>query len=276
MTAMFVLAGCGTPPLSTRPGAYDVIPEKVTVDGREIRATYVRPVVNQHPDCLVVFFTGDGGWYRTSAELFRHLAETGYTVAGFSSDEILEPLASSGERMHAARAARGLKEIYSGAKHDLGLPESTPVVIVGYSRGASMVAFTAVHPELQDGIAGAVTVALTRESDYLEVPAGEHGPAIQVDARGRLQMYPLLRLLGNLRLAVIQSTHDEYVTAAESRRLLGPDTDKLKLFTVEARNHSFSNAHDELIQDLDAALLWVQRSPAASGHLPGTRQGHPG
>jgi dienelactone hydrolase len=264
-----VLSGCSVPPLSSRHGVYEVVPERVSIEGREIRATYVRPVVNRHPEVLVVFFTGDGGWHRTSSELFRHLAEQGYTVAGFSSDQILKPFARTGEKMAPARAAQGLKKLYTEVKRDLGLPDSTPIMVVGYSRGASMVAFTAVHPELQGGVAGAVSVALVREADYLQVPDGVTGPAIQVSSTGHLQLYPLLKLLGSLRLAVIQSTNDHYVTAAESRQLLGPDTDTLRLYTVEARNHRFSNARDKLMQDLDDALLWVKGSAAIVGHPSG-------
>jgi hypothetical protein len=125
------------------------------------------------------------------------------------------------------------------------------------------VAYTAVHPELQDDFAGGVAIALTREADYLRVPEKQRGPAIQVDSEGRLQMYPAVKLLASKRLAVIQSTNDSYVPAAESRQLLGPDTPTLRLYTVESKDHGFSDAREKLMSDLDDALRWVEAAPAS-------------
>jgi dienelactone hydrolase len=152
--------------------------------------------------------------------------------------------------------------LYAQAKHHLGMPDTTPIVIVGFSRGASVVAFTAVHPELRDGIGGAVAIALTREADYLHAPQDD--TRVQVDDQGRIQLYPALKFMGSARLAVIQSTNDSYVPAAQSRELLGPDTPTLRLYTVEARDHGFSNARDQLLQDLDDALRWVEQEAPAS------------
>ena len=259
------LAGCSGTQLASRPGAYDVSHQQVVTSSIDVRATYVRPVQQRHPGYLVVFTTGDDGWSGTSAAVFRHLADEGYTLAGFSAPELLEPIIRSGERIPTAQAAKELESLYAQAKSHLGVPDSTPIVIVGFSRGASVVAFTAVHPLLQGSISGAVAIALTREADYLHVPEHEHGPAIQVDTEGRLQLYPALKLLGGTRLAVIQSTHDSYVPAAESRKLLGPDTATLRLYEIEASDHGFTDAQEKLLLDLDDALQWVEATDVVTG-----------
>jgi len=66
--------------------------------------------------------------------------------------------------------------------------------------------------------------------------------------------------LGSTPVAVIQSTNDPYVPAAESRELLGPDTPTLRLYEVEASNHRFGGAHDKLIEDVDDAMRWILQS----------------
>jgi len=261
-TCLAVLAGCGGARLSSEPGLYAVSVQSVHTLGREIHATYVRPEHDRHPGYLVVFATGDDGWFGTSHALFRHLAEAGYTMAGFSSPEALQEIARSGERISTTRAAQELKDLYARAKRDLGLQDTTPIVIVGFSRGASVVAFTAVHPELRDGVGGAVAIALTREADYLHAPKGDS--QVQLDNEGRIQLYPALKFLGATRLAVIQSTNDSYVPAAQSRQLLGADTPTLRLYTVEAKDHGFSDARDRLMQDLDDALRWIEHEAPAS------------
>ena len=257
-----VLAVCLGPRLKSEPGIFDVTVQPVHTLGREIDAIDVRPVHDRHPGYLVVFATGDDGWLGTSHAVFRHLAEQGYTMMGYSSPAALQEIARSGERISAERAAQELKDLYAQAKQHLGLPETTPIVIVGFSRGASVVAFTAVHKDLRDGIGGAVAIALTREADYLHAPKDD--PRIQVDDQGRIQLYPALKYMGAARLAVIQSTNDDYVPAVESRELLGPDTPTLRLYTVEAKDHGFSDARDQLLQDLDDALRWVEQESPAS------------
>jgi dienelactone hydrolase len=257
-----ILAGCLGPRLTSVPGVYDVTVQPVHTLGREIDAVCVRPVHDRHPGYLVVFATGDDGWLGTSHAVFRHLAEAGYTMMGYSSPEALHEIARSGARISTARAAQELKDLYAQAKHHLGLPDTTPIVIVGFSRGASVVAFTAVHPELRDGVGGAVAIALTREADYVHAPKGDS--QVQLDDQGRIQLYPALKFLSSTRLAVIQSTNDSYVPAAESRQLLGADTPTLRLYTVEAKDHGFSDARDRLMQDLDDALRWIEHEAPAS------------
>jgi type IV secretory pathway VirJ component len=261
---LIALAGCVDTHLASKPGLYEVISQNLPAVRRPIPVVLVHPVHDQHPGYLVVFATGDDGWSGTSAALFQHLADEGYALAGFSAPEVLAPIVGNGELVSTSQAARGLKELYALARRHLGLADSTPIVIVGFSRGATVVAFTAVHPELQGEIAGAVAIALTREADYLHVPERERGPAIQVDNQGRLQLYPAVKLLGSKRMAVIQSTHDSYVPSAESRQLLGPDTPTLRLYEVESKNHGFSDARDKLLEDVDGALRWVEQAAPPS------------
>ena len=44
----------------------------------------------------------------------------------------------------------------SHAKQALGLPESTPVIVTGDSRGAGLAVFASAEPNLRKGVIGAV------------------------------------------------------------------------------------------------------------------------
>ena len=264
------LAGCAGSGarISSKPGKYTVSVQSVHTTLRDIHATYVRPEQDRHPGYLIMFVTGDDGWFGTSRAVFTHLADEGYTLAGFSAPEALRGVTDS-ERISTARAAQELKDLYAQAKQHLGLPDSTPMLMVGFSRGASAVAFTAVHPELRDGVKGAVAIALTREADYLHASEDERRLGVQVDAQDRVQLYPALKFLGSTPLAVIQSNNDSYVPAAESRQLLGADTATLRLYAIDAKDHGFSNARDKLMQDLDDALRWIEGEAAGTERLIG-------
>ena len=100
---------------------------------------------------------------------------------------------------------------------------------------------------------------MTREFDSLIVRGeSKQLPGVTADERGRIQTYPAIERLGSIPLAVIQSTNDSYVPSAESRRLLGPDTQTRRLYEVPAANHEFDGGHDALMRDLDDAIAWIR------------------
>ena len=275
--SLLLSAACGGG-LASRPGVFDASRREIVVAGRTYHATYVKPAVpaplaSSRPaqpamgaKPLVVFFTGDAGWLGTSGTLLEHLAGAGYPIAGFDSREAIKPIKQSGEKVSVSWGADALGETFARAKADFGLPASAPFLVIGFSRGATLVAFAAVHPRLREHLAGAIALALTRESDYLKAPdPADRPPEVQLDEKGRIQLYPALDLIGPVPVAVIQSTHDRYVPSAESRRLLGADTRTRRLYEVESRGHGFSGGEETLLRDLDDALRWIGESWGPEG-----------
>jgi len=257
-TTVLCLAGCAGH-LASKPGVYDTSHELIELSKRTIDITYVKPVSPRSPATLVVFATGDAGWMGASGAIFEHIAERGYYAAGFDTRKAVKPNRQSGERESISDAGVALEAMFVHAKRALGLPETTPVIVTGNSRGATMVIFAASEKHVRDGVRGAIAIALTREVDYLRDPVpAERDPAIHVDEKGRIQIYPVLGRLNSIPIAVIQSTNDRYVPSAESRRLMGPDTPMLRLSAVKARNHGFDGGRDALLADLDDALKWIE------------------
>src|SRR5262245_18090823 len=122
------LAACGGR-LATREGQFEVREQKVTMAKRDFTATYVRPATPRHPDRLVVFSTGDAGWLGLSGVVFARLAELGYYAAGYNAREMLKPIKESGERVGLSRGAEWLDGLFLQARKDLGLPETTPLIL---------------------------------------------------------------------------------------------------------------------------------------------------
>jgi hypothetical protein len=248
-------------------GASDTMPTHKTISlgTRTVKLALARPTsAPTAPPYLVVFASGDGGLRGVSKDLLVHLGQN-YWVVGFSSPEAFKGIAddSKGQPNYAGARDR-LASIVGQAKQAMGLPDQTPIVITGMSRGANVVVAAAGDAELGPGIVGAVAIALTREFDDLTVPATVVGrPGVQTDDKGRLQTYPSLQRLGSMRLAIIQSTNDSYVRSSESRRLLGPDTPTRRLYEIESKNHSFGGGKEPLIRALDDAMAWVGQSLTA-------------
>jgi fermentation-respiration switch protein FrsA (DUF1100 family) len=59
-------------------------------------------------------------------------------------------------------------------------------------------------------------------------------------------------------IEVIQSTNDRYLPAAQARELFGADNDRRRLVAIDSRNHSFSDARDELYDAMEQSLLWLR------------------
>src|SRR5215510_4779252 len=191
--------------LRSQLGVYEITKDSIKEGPRRISMIYAKPSTVKHPDYLVVFATGDGGWRSVSLDVFDHLAALGYMCAGINSPEAVKPVKRAGEKMSTAQAAERVGASFADAKKAFGLPESTPVIVVGFSRGATLVAFSALHPELRNQVRGAIALALTREADYLRAPPAERAPDVLVDDQGRIQIYPALKSMGSAPVAVIQS-----------------------------------------------------------------------
>lgn len=267
LVLMFALAGCAGTALTSKPGAFDAQRTRVAYLKRELPVTYVKPVVDRHPGYFVVFATGDGGWHGPSAALFSHLAEQGYLLAGLSSPEVLNRSQRPRRKFSPTQATANLVNLFAALRRTLGVDSSASMIVVGFSRGASIVAYTAMNPRLGVGIAGTVAIALTREDEYVRASTGRHRSLLKVDDQG-LQIYPSLAAVRGTRLAVIQSTNDRYVRAAESRALLGPDTPERRVYEVEARNHLFGGGRDVLMRDLDDALKWIETKAQPEAAAP--------
>ena len=72
-----------------------------------------------------------------------------------------------------------------------------------------------------------------------------------------VDVYEYLGQLGELPIAVIQSTHDKYLPAAEARVEFGPDSPVRWLQPIEASNHNFRGARNQMYDAMKSALAWV-------------------
>jgi hypothetical protein len=101
-------------------------------------------------------------------------------------------------------------------------------------------------------------VALTREEEYVTEVHRRRRPGAGPRARVMVQVYDCLPRLADTPVAVIQSTLDGYLPAADARRLFGPDTPYRWLQPIQARNHSFGGARGEMYQATGRALEWIE------------------
>lgn len=201
---------------------------------------------------LLVYATGDGGMHRKDLDTYRHLAALGDPIVGFDARDYVKHLGKDTPTTTPERLAHDYSEIIVRARHALGLDDHCSVVLVGVSRGAGLAVVAA--GQLRDSITGVVAVALTQEEEYVRWHRHlllEPRPLVMVD------VYEYLAELGNLPIAVVQSTHDQYLPAAKAREQFGPDTPYRWLQAIEASNHNFSGARTTMYNAVGSALNWV-------------------
>jgi fermentation-respiration switch protein FrsA (DUF1100 family) len=230
----------------------------VPLDTERIEVHLVRAADAGGRRPLLLYATGDGGWRSADRGLFQHLAHWGYPVAGFSARHYLEHLGF--EATTRAHVAEDYGRLIAFAKHELELSGDTLTVLVGFSRGSGLAVVAAGQPELQPFLGGVLAVALTDEEEYVR----EHGTGAGRDPRdvsarelAALRPYDQLTRLDRLPVAVIQSTQDGYLPAAQARQLFGPDDERRRFHAIRAGNHTFAGARDALYEQARVALEWI-------------------
>ena len=219
----------------------------VTLHGHALRLHLSQPVHDPSPAPLLVYATGDAGWWGKDRAIFDHLKDSGYDAVGFSAREYVHNLGK--DMLHPAELASDYEAIIATAVAALRMPPATRAVLVGKSRGAGLAVAAAIDSQLNAALAGVLAIGLTREEEYV------HGSRSQELVM--LQTYPQVEDLGQLPVAVIQSSNDEYVPAAEARQLLGPDTAWRELVPIESRDHNFGGATDVLYREMKRSLQWI-------------------
>ncbi len=226
----------------------------------EIRFAKADPVIPSN--VLVIYSTGDGGWWGVDGQMFHWISSWGYPVAGVSSRAYLKNLGHTYETDTTTprRLVRDFDDIIRFAESQFGLPESTLVVLVGNSRGAGLSVVAAGQGHLMPRLAGLVAVALTKEEEHVfhfrRLRRREPGRPPERE-RVEIKTYEYLPRLAGFPVSVIQSEHDNYLPASDARALFGPDTELHKFHAVSASNHSFRGGREDLFRQLEESLRWI-------------------
>lgn len=256
VVAILLCAGCGIhrEPRLEPPGVS--AERNIQINGHSLRV-HVADSRTRQPALLLLYATGDGGWHRKDLDLYRHLVAWGYPVAGFDAHDYVTHLGAE-PTTTPERVAHDYQAMIDTAREALALPRALPVALVGVSRGAGLAVVAAGEPLLRDVLAGVVVAGLTKEEEYVRWyrRIGPH----RSETREMVQIYEYLPFLAPLPITVIQSTRDKYLPAASARALFGPDGPDRHLIAIDARNHSFAGARDELYAAVERALDSMSRT----------------
>ena len=203
---------------------------------------------------MLLYATGDGGW-PGEERLFDRMRPWGYPMAGFNSVDYIASIHTPARTVDTETVAADIGAIITTARHGLELPLERPVILVGFSRGAGLASAAAASAPLRARLKGVLLVALTAEEDFVT----ERVPGTTTGAARELQTYAVLPRLGPLRVALIQSTRDEFVPSAEAQRRFGPEGPSRRFRAIDAKDHSFGGKLAELTAAMRAFVEWIAR-----------------
>ena len=248
LLACGIAPGCATHPPPT-------VPDRATsFNNHQLTLHFANASAPAKP--LLVFATGDGGMHRKDLHLYRHLEAWGYPVVGFDARDYVTHLGPS-DVTTPEQLSEDYRRMIAAARDALHLDAARPVILVGVSRGADLAVVAA--GQLHDMIAGVVAIALTREEEYVR---WVHHVLPHREAMVDIEEY--LPELRELPMAVVQSAHDTYMPGSSARAILGPDGPHRWLQIIPSRNHSFSDARNEMYDATERAIEWVEsNSPGA-------------
>jgi hypothetical protein len=116
------------------------------------------------------------------------------------------------------------------------------------------------EPSTRGRLAGVIAIGLGPGEDLAAVSddeATDDGQPGDMDGPSRFDTYATIARLAPVACAVIQASHDNYLPAAQARRLFGPDTDRRRLYAIDARNHRFTGGKAAFDAALLDALRWI-------------------
>ena len=208
---------------------------------------------------IVLYASGDGGWFGAAVDMFHQLARAGSPVVGFSSRSFLKIQRPHGGLVNAAQLAADYDAIVTHARAALHQGDANRIVLTGWSRGAAFSVLAASEPVTRGHLAGIIAIGLSAGED-LAVDSDDDATDDGEPDAGRswkFDNYATIGRLGSLACAVIQASHDNYLPAATARRLFGPDTDRRRLYAIDAKNHRFTGGKAAFDAALLNALHWI-------------------
>jgi dienelactone hydrolase len=183
------------------------------------------------------------------------MASWGYDVYGLDTKTYLDGFSKHGQ-LTESDVARDLCTIAKWATSGSG----ARVSVVGWSEGAGLGVLAAAAGDSKKTLAGLVTFGLANEnviawhwSDNLEsFVTKPHEPTFNATA--------YMPRLAPLPLAMIQSSHDQYVGVDEARQLFAEAREPKRFDLVQADNHRFDGNHKEFFQKLHEGLQWIDQA----------------
>lgn len=234
---------------------------KIILNKQPFELHLAQPAESSVPAVLVLYASGDGGWYGEAVGMFEDLAGLGYAVAGFSSRSYMKQLRDGDLPTTVRDLVEDYQEISRASRLALALPAPVPVVLVGWSRGAAFSVLAGSESDFKKECAGVIAIGLPDKEELKIRRQGKHIFIANLHKASQesllFETYDRIPEISPIPFALIQSEHDDYLPARQAKVLYGTDSGVKRFFSVQAKNHRFSGGREDFRQKLGEALAWM-------------------
>jgi hypothetical protein len=267
---VWLVCGCAASPHSV---SHPMVPVHesstlVVLHGKPLELHLSAPLRPAAGSVLVLYASGDGGWFGAAVDMYHEVGRAGYYTVGFSAKAFLKLDRPTGVAVDPEMLAEEYAQIVARAQDVMQLSPDTPIILTGWSRGAAFAVLAGSEPGAPANLRGVIAIGLS-EGEDLEINGAADETDDDTSVQGLRQWpyepYRRISRLGGIACAVIQASGDRYLAAWRARDLFGPDTPVRRLYAVAARNHRFSGGKDAFDDALLDALHWM-----TGFHVPDT------
>jgi len=203
----------------------------------------------------VIVSSGDGGWMHLGPHVAETLGRRGFFVVGVDVKAYLASFTSGSTTLRPEDEPRDYVALAVYAARG----SAQKPILIGVSEGAGLSVLAATDPSTQTAIAGVIGLGLPdlnelgwRWKDSLIYLT--HG----VPKEPTVSVQSIVDRVSPLPLALIHSTHDEFVPLADVQRIIERAREPKRLWVIQAADHRFSGNLSEFDQRLLEAIAWVK------------------
>ncbi len=203
----------------------------------------------------VVVVSGDGGFVHLAPQVAEFLAARDCFVVGVDAKAYLASFTKGSQTLSPADIPGDFRAFVDAARNG----REVRVPLVGISEGGGLSVLAATDPGLRRSLTGVVALGLP---DINELGWRWRDSIIylthQAPAEPFFHAGEYVARLGDLPLAAIHSTHDEFVSVDTLGKVMGAPAVTRRVWLIEAADHRFSDNQTEMRQRLIEALEWLR------------------
>src|SRR5689334_9926521 len=204
---------------------------------------------------LVLFTSGDGGWSPFCADVAAHIAATGITVVAVDVKTYLVTFATPQKPISAEDLTSDYDAIARVARAQPGVDTNAPLVLAGWSLGASYSVIVATQPEFNVPVSRIVAISLPLYGERAWKPTDSiiyftHG----TPSEKLFEAHQYLKKLKQTPIVFLDATDDDTAPLREAQSLYASVPGAKHLYAVKASGHHFEGGEAEFYNDLDQGI----------------------
>lgn len=204
----------------------------------------------------IILSSGDLGWSGLVVHVAEFLEKKGYYIIGFNSKDYLSSFTSGSSALTPELISRDYVSLLERAKRS----GTNNPILAGISEGAGLSALAATDPQVKEAIRGILALGLP---DWNELGWRWQDFTIWITKKNPkepgFRVSEIIGRVSPLPLAEIHSTHDEFLSLEKAKSMIASAGEPKRMWVLEADNHRFSNARDELDRTILEALTWINQ-----------------